>query len=78
MLDEITLSIITACVIGLVQLAKNIGLDSKWAGLLAVLLGIVGTLGLAYYTTFSATIFTGIVVGLSAAGIYSTGKKLVK
>lgn len=66
-------------VIGLVQIVKSAGLPSTWAGAVAVGLGI-GTQFLA--TTLIAsphwgvTVLLGIGVGLSAAGLYSTVKKI--
>ncbi len=63
-------------IIGLVQLAKQVGFNSKYGGVLAVVLGLAVSLGYAYWaevTAFKAVI-TGLALGLSAAGLYSTAK----
>ncbi len=63
-------------IIGLVQLAKQVGLPSKYGGLLAVALGVGVALGYAYYAEIAAfrAVVTGLALGLSAAGLYSTTK----
>ncbi len=63
-------------IIGIVQLAKSVGFNSKYGGILAVVLGLVASCG---YTFFSETdifkaVITGLALGLSAAGLYSTAK----
>jgi len=73
---EISLTVLAAVVIALVQIAKSLGLDSKYAGLLAIVLGIAGTLSLTFSQGIASVIFTGVVVGLSACGLYSQKKKL--
>ena len=63
-------------IIGLVQLAKSVGFNGKYGGVLAVALGVATSVG---YTLFNeAEIFRAVIVGLalglSAAGLYSTTK----
>lgn len=63
-------------IIGLVQLAKSVGFNSKYGGVLAVVLGVAASVG---YTLFSETnvfkaVVIGLALGLSAAGLYSTTK----
>jgi len=67
-------------IIGLVQLAKIWGLNSKFAGLLAVALGVGISLAFAYYqgTVWLKAVVVGLALGLSAAGLYSTGKNTVE
>ncbi len=63
-------------IIGLVQLAKQIGYPPKYAGLLAVGLGLAVAVGYSYFSgqiLFEAVI-KGLALGLSAAGLYSTAK----
>jgi len=65
-------------ILGLVELAKRFGFPSRWAGVLAVVLGIAGSL-LWMYTQASPlaqAIAQGLVVGLAAAGLWSTGKSV--
>lgn len=60
-------------VLGLVSVAKMY-LDSKWAPLLSLVFGIAGAF-LFPSLTLGETIVGGIVVGLSASGLYSGAKK---
>lgn len=71
----------TALIMALVQIAKKAGLPSRFAGLLAVALGVGAGLlsvvaldGPGYLNGAAA----GLVVGLAASGAYSGGKALVK
>lgn len=63
-------------IVGIVAAIKKAGLNSKYAPLVAMLLGVVVVsleLGLT-----SDAIVTGIVIGLSASGLWSGGKTLIK
>ena len=69
-----------ALIIGLVQLIKGLGLPAKYAGLASVCLGLTIGLGQAYLAeqvAFEAVV-TGLALGLSAAGLYSTTKNAVE
>jgi len=61
-------------VLGLTQVAKMVGMPSKYAPLLALVIGISYALGLQGLSALS--IVQGISYGLSAAGLY-TGTKTV-
>lgn len=65
-------------IIGVVQLAKNAGFPTKYAGLLAVIFGVVASVGYTFFyeTEFFKAIVTGLALGLSAAGLYSTQKNI--
>lgn len=69
---EISLAVLVAVVIGLTEVGKNIGLPTRYAPLLAIACGIVGTIGLSFFELTATTIIVGIVVGLTACGLYST------
>ena len=73
----ITLGVITAVVVGLVQVAKNMGLPSKYAPLFAILFGVIGTVGMAFPNIAFDTIVYGFVIGLTACGLYSGTKATV-
>lgn len=63
-------------IIGLVQLAKSVGFNNKYGGILATVLGVGVSLGYTFFNEadiFQA-IVTGLAIGLSAAGLYSTTK----
>lgn len=72
-----TFATIGALVLGLVQVAKTTGMSTKYAPLLAVVLGIVFG-GLYGGFTIEACINTGLVAALTVMGIYSGAKTTVK
>lgn len=59
-------------IIGVVEVIKRVGLPSKWAPLLALLLGVGGAWLIIPFS--GNMILEGIVAGLSAAGLYSGAK----
>jgi len=73
----ITISVLTALVVGLTEIAKQFGIPTRYAPLLAVGLGIAGTMGLAFFEPTTQVILTGVAVGLSACGLYDFSKKTV-
>lgn len=70
-------------IIVLVDLAKGYGLDSRWAPLAAIGLGILfaalGQLATQYpgFALWYEIVIVGLVTGLTAAGLYS-GQKAVR
>ena len=70
------LGILVAVVIGLVEVAKRVGLKGNYLPLLAVLLGIIGScLGALGYV--GHMVITGIVAGLTAVGLFSGVKNIL-
>lgn len=67
-------------IIGLMQLAKSLGLPSKLAGLGAVVLGVGMSFLYSYYSAeiWYTALVTGLAVGLSAAGLYSVVKNALE
>ena len=65
-------TIIIPIVTGLVQAFKMAGLTSKYAPITAIVLAVV----IGYFTGVDA--LTGIIYGLSSAGLYSGVKATVK
>lgn len=63
-------------IIGLVQLAKALGLPTRFAGVAAVILGVLASLGYTYYAEapWLQAVVIGLAIGLSAAGLYSGAK----
>lgn len=59
-------------VIGLTAVAK-LYIDSRWAPLIALALGVGGAF-LVPAATVAITVLSGIVVGLTASGLYSGAK----
>lgn len=70
------LAIVGALVLGLTQVAKMAGLDSKYAPILACVIGIVLSGFLAGWTPV-VLIGTGLVGALSACGLYSGTKATI-
>lgn len=71
-------AVLVPIVVGVVSAIKAAGLDSKFAALIAIALGVAAEL-LAAGTIVNSpslgiTILLGVGVGLSAAGLYSGSK----
>lgn len=65
-----------ALVVALVEGLKRLGLDSRWAGVAAIVIGVVGNLAATYWADSQAAeaVVQGLILGLTAAGLWSTGK----
>lgn len=63
-------------VLGLVTIAKDLGLPTRLAGLLALILGLAlaGLDALLAVYTAWAWVSSGLILGLAAAGVYDTAK----
>lgn len=75
-LDPQIIAFATPIVIGLVQIIKQTGLPQKAAPFAAIGIGILVAAGFSSGFSVEA-ILEGIVAGLSAAGLYDTGKATV-
>lgn len=64
-------------IIAVVELIKQYGLPSKYAPLLALLLGLAVSFFSAQTVSIEAGL-EGLVLGLSASGLYSGGKVMLK
>jgi len=69
----ITTPLIIAIIIGLVEVFKKVGLNKKFAPILSVILGLVASFLVIYFvdTPVLNAIIGGIIIGLSATGLYS-------
>lgn len=71
-------------IMGLVEMAKRFGLETVWAAPMAVLLGVLLAVGWEMGTVYAEAqrwiqaVLWGVALGLSAAGLYSGGKKVVE
>ncbi|ARF70789.1 transposase (plasmid) [Paenibacillus larvae subsp. pulvifaciens] len=75
---EITDVVIVAVIVGLVEMAKGIGLPVRLAPVLSVILGVVaGVIYLAPWDLKTGIMY-GIISGLTSCGLYSAGKSAVK
>jgi len=71
--------VVVACIpvtVGLVAVAKNIGLDGKYAPLASLVVGI-GLVALSA-AAWQVVVAQGIIVGLAASGLWSGTKATVQ
>lgn len=76
----ITFSALIAITVGIVQVFKKAGLRSKYAPLISLGVGLIASwLGwLVDPYPVGEMILTGLVIGLSASGLYSSSKTLTE
>jgi hypothetical protein len=70
----VTSAVLTAVVIGIVEVVKKAGLNKKWLPLIAIITGVLLTLCLALFQVTTTVIITGLAIGLSAVGLFSSVK----
>lgn len=70
-----TLLAASPIILGVVSMVKGLGVPSKWAPLISIALGI-GAAALLGGTPF-VIVMSGIVVGLTASGLYSGAKATI-
>ncbi|MFA2809351.1 holin [Bacillus mycoides] len=72
-----SLAVMIGIVVGLSQIAKTIGLQTKYVPLLNLTLGIV--LGVLFLGgDIKTNVFQGIIIGLSASGLFDHTKIIKK
>lgn len=74
-------AVVAPLVIGLVQVAKQAGLPTRWTPVAAVLLGIAMTLvlgeaGTPPHPDYPTRVAAGVTAGLMAAGLYASVKTM--
>ena len=62
----------------LTSLAKNVITDSRWSPLVALVLSLLASFFLVPVETVAFTVLQGILMSLSASGLYSGTKAVVK
>ena len=70
-----------ALIIGLAQMVKGLGLNSKWIPLFDVVLGIISGLvvyGYEYHLGLIRGFMLGLAIGLSACGLFSGIKNVIE
>jgi len=72
---------VSPLVIGLVQVAKQAGLATRWTPVAAVLFGIVlcvvfGEAGQPPHPDYATRVVAGVTAGLMAAGLYASVKTM--
>lgn len=64
-------------IMGIAQIAKGLGLNPKFIPILNIAVGILIAI-LILPDGIRADIFNGIILGLSASGLYSSQKNIIK
>ncbi|AXO98657.1 holin [Bacillus thuringiensis serovar mexicanensis] len=73
----VSLAVMIGIVVGLSQIVKKIGLQTKYVPLLNLTLGIV--LGVLFLDRdIKTNVFQGIIIGLSASGLFDHTKIMKK
>lgn len=70
-----------ALIIGIAELIKRIGLDSKWIPLVDLLLGLISGIcvyGLMLGESIASGAMVGLAMGLSACGLFSGIKNVIQ
>jgi len=67
--------ILVPIIVGLVSAIKIVGLDSRFAPILALALGVLGASVLVGFS--GSAVLGGIIAGLTASGLYSGTKATV-
>lgn len=71
-------AILIAVIVGISQLAKELGVKDKFIPILAILLGIIGGTLYLYTGDIKSGVMSGIIMGLSSVGLYSGGKNIIE
>lgn len=66
--------VLTAAVLGIVQACKIAGLPAKYSPIVAIIVGAVMYVAVAGISP--EHVVTGIVIGLSAVGLYESGSRV--
>ena len=71
-MDTITLLATPVAILALTNLAKDFGIEGRWAALLAVALGVVLSVSDGLFAAYPlyGMITAGLTLGLGAAGLY--------
>lgn len=75
---EYTDVLLIAIIIGLVELLKRLSFPHKLLPVASLLFGVVGGVVYLHPTDIKAGVLMGIVMGLSASGLYSGGKTMIE
>ena len=68
--------VIIPIIIGIVEVFKRAGLPNKYSPVVSLLLGVI--FGILYVQPLLNGIIVGLMVGLSATGLYSGSKNIFK
>ena len=74
-MNEIQVGLLVVVIIGLCQAVKYAGLNTRWIPLLAIILGLAGSLYVGGVNWLS--ILAGLMTAFTASGIFSGFKKTI-
>ncbi|AXH99248.1 hypothetical protein DV702_05535 [Sporosarcina sp. PTS2304] len=75
---EITDIVLIPVIIGLIEVMKVYGLPKKLLPIFALLLGVCGGIFYLFPQDWKTGVLSGIIMGLSASGLYSGSKTIVR
>lgn len=75
---EIYDAVLIPLIIGIVELLKFTGLQKKLLPIVSLLLGVLAGVFYVYPGDLKGGILVGLMMGLSASGMYSGGKALIE
>lgn len=75
---EMTDMVLIPIIIGLVDALKGYGLPKKWWPIVSILLGVGGGVVYVHPGDFWNGVLSGVVMGLSAGGLYSGGRVIAR
>lgn len=75
--DTITDAMVVAVVMALVESIKRAGVPSRFAGLISAALGVAYGLATSPTPNVAFAVVRGLIIGLSASGLYSGTKALL-
>ena len=70
--------VLVPVVLGVVEVIKRLGVSSRFAAILSLILGVVAVYLANSFVISGPLAIEGLVVGLSAAGLYSGVKKTLE
>lgn len=71
--------ILSLVIIGLSEIVKKIGLNSKWIPIVNLILGVAGSIACFLQSAgWTYSILAGLVIGLAASGLYSSVKNVIQ
>jgi hypothetical protein len=82
--DEVAGVLLAPLIVGIVEMAKRAGMATRWAPLLAVMLGLVISVwwgvgqGQSGAVAWLGMVLRGLALGLAAVGLYGSGKTVVE
>ena len=77
-MDTVTLLATPAAILALTNLAKDFGVEGRWAALLAVILGVALSVSDGLFAAYPlyGMITAGLTLGLGAAGLYDMAESI--